>query len=83
MQFIAYDKDSTWVASIETKDDMLSSYKYHRSERKSTVYHFNTTLNYEKFIYYFTEACVRFIKNNTIIHEQKNNKNHYKIGDII
>ena len=65
MQFFAHDLDSTWLTSIETKEDMILSYKYHRETKKETRYHFETTLNYEKFIYYFTEACVRFIKEHT------------------
>lgn len=61
MQFFAYDSDSIWVTSIETKENMLLSYKYYREQKKETTYNFNITLNYEKFIYFFTEACVRFI----------------------
>lgn len=62
MQFFAYDEDSTWLSSIETKEDMILSYNYHRERKKETIYYFETTLNYENFIYYFTEACVQFIK---------------------
>ena len=65
MQFFAYDSDSTWITSIETKEDMIISYNYHREKKRDTTYHFETTLNYEKFIYYFTEACVRYIKEHT------------------
>lgn len=61
MQFFAPDDDATWIASLETKEDMILSYNYHRKQKKETTYHFETTLNYEKFIYFFTEACVRFI----------------------
>ena len=61
MQFFAYDTDSTWLTSMEAKDDILLSYNYQREQKKETTYHFETTLNYEKFICYFTEACVRFI----------------------
>lgn len=61
MQFFAYDDESTWVSTMKTKEKLIKSYKYHRTENKETAYIFETTLNYEKFIYYFTEACVRFI----------------------
>ena len=61
MQFFAYDTDFTWLTSMKAKDDILPSYNYQREQKKETTYHFETTLNYEKFIYYFTEACVRFI----------------------
>lgn len=63
MQFFAHDTDSIWCTSIETDEDLIPSYKYHRKKRKPTTYHFETTLNYEKFIYYFIEACVQFIVN--------------------
>ena len=63
MQFFAHDDDdATWVASLETKKDLILSYNYHRERQKETTYVFHTTLNYEQFIYYFTEACVKFIK---------------------
>ncbi|MCH5314702.1 MAG: hypothetical protein J1E81_02220 [Eubacterium sp.] len=62
MQFFAYDEDSIWLTSIETKEDILLSYHYQRENKKATTYHFQTTLRYEKFIHYFTEACVNFIK---------------------
>ncbi len=61
MQFFAYDDDSTWLSSMKTEEKMIKSYKYYRTENKETTYNFHTTLNYEKFICYFTEACIRFI----------------------
>lgn len=63
MQFFTYDdKDIPYITSIETKDDMIISYKYHRKKKETTTYHFVTNLKYDKFIYYFTEACVAYIK---------------------
>ena len=62
MQFFAHDGDSTWLASIETKEKILKSYTYQSKEKRSVTYHFETTLNYERFIYYFVEACVAYIK---------------------
>ena len=62
IQFFAYDEDSTWLTSIETKEKMLKSYTYQNKEKRSVTYHFETTLKYEKFIYYFVEACVNYIK---------------------
>lgn len=65
MQFFAYDEDSTWLTSLETPENLLPSYKYQRKAKKNTVYHFATTLKYDRFIYYFTEACVRYISSFT------------------
>ena len=62
MQFFAPDDDSTWLASIETTERILKSYTYQSKAKRSVTYHFETTLKYERFIYFFIEACVSFIK---------------------
>ena len=36
MQFFAYDTDSVWCSSIETDENILLSYKYHRKKKKIT-----------------------------------------------
>lgn len=59
MQFFAYDADSTWMVSIETKEDILKFQK--NKEKRNLIYHFQTTLNYEKFIYYFVKGCLNFL----------------------
>lgn len=74
MQFFAYDTESIWCTSIETDKNIILSYKYHREKKKSTIYHFETTLNYEKFIYYFIEACVKFISNQKFTSKIKGDK---------
>lgn len=61
MQFFAYDDDSTWLTSIETEEKVLKSYNYQRQSKRNTTYHFETTLQYERFIYFFIEACVNYI----------------------
>ena len=66
MQFFAHDDDSTWIATIKTKEKLLKSYTYHSKDKREITYCFETTLKYEKFIYYFIEACVDFIKNEKI-----------------
>ena len=62
MQFFAHDDDSTWIATITTKERLLKSYTYQSQDKHEITYCFETTLKYEKFIYYFIEACVNFIK---------------------
>jgi len=62
MQFFAYDDDSTWLASIETTEKILKSYAYQSKNSRSRTYHFETTMKYERFIFYFIEACVNYIK---------------------
>lgn len=62
MQFFAHDDDSTWIAAIHTKEKLLKSYTYQSKDRREITYCFETTLKYEKFIYYFIDACVNFIK---------------------
>lgn len=61
MQFFAQDDDSTWLTSIETKDKILKSYTYQCEEKRSVTYHFETTLKYERLIFFFIEACVNYI----------------------
>ena len=63
MQFFAYDDDSRWVSTLETSSKILKSYAYHGKGKRTTVYTFATTLKYKRFIYYFVEACVNFIRN--------------------
>lgn len=61
MQFFAYDTDSTWLATLETKKKILKSYKYQFNDKMNRIYHFSTTLQYDKFVFYFVEACINFI----------------------
>jgi len=61
-QFFAHDDDSHWLTSIETKENMLVTYNYQRKQKKNVTYHFETTMNYNKFVYYFVEACVNYIQ---------------------
>ena len=62
MQFFAHDTDSTWLADIETSEQLLSKTTYNNL-KQSVTYHFETTLQYEKFIHYFVESCKNFISN--------------------
>lgn len=61
MQLFSYDEDSTWHTSIKTKDIILDSYKY-QAKGSLTSYFFETSLNYERFIFYFVETCIRFVQ---------------------
>ncbi|MCH5279496.1 MAG: hypothetical protein J1E60_06865 [Christensenellaceae bacterium] len=61
LRFFAYGEDSTWFTEIETDEEMIKSYKYRRESKKITTYYFKTTLNYERFIFYFVEACINYI----------------------
>ncbi|MBE6933027.1 MAG: hypothetical protein E7464_06590 [Ruminococcaceae bacterium] len=62
IQFFAYDDNSIWVVPVTTKKRILKSYNYQSKEKRNATYHFQTTLNYEKFIFFFVEACVNYIK---------------------
>lgn len=63
LQIFAYDDDSTWLTHIETKEQLLSKSTYVNTSNQLITYHFKTTLKYEKFRYYFVEACINFINN--------------------
>lgn len=62
MQFFAYDEEYTWLTCIETDQKLLTSYQGAIPQQKKITYHFETTLQYDKFIFYFVEACVRLIE---------------------
>ncbi len=63
LQLFAHDKDSTWLTHIETNKQLLSQATYNNNSKQSITYHFETTLQYEKFVHYFVEACKNFISN--------------------
>ena len=60
-QVFAQDEDSTWLVMLKTKEQFVSSYNYPNG-KKEIEYHFETTLQYEDFKFYFIEACVNYIK---------------------
>lgn len=61
MQVFSHDSDSIWLTSMSTDDQMISCYQ--KCKGKPITYRFETTLNYEKFVFYFVEGCIRFLKN--------------------
>lgn len=61
MQFFARDDGSLWIASLETERQILKSYKYQEQKKISRTYVFETTMQYERFKYYFVEACINFL----------------------
>ena len=61
LQLFAHDKDSVWLTHIETNKQLLSKATYNNSSKQVVTYHFETTLQYEKFIYFFVEACKNYI----------------------
>ena len=63
LQIFGYDDDSTWLTHIETKEPLLSKNTYPNEAKQLVTYHFETTLQYESFKYYFVEACINFINN--------------------
>ena len=63
LQFFAYDDDSSWLTHIETEEPLLSKNTYANESKQLVTYHFETTLQYERFKYYFVEACINFINN--------------------
>ena len=60
MQIFSHDTDSIWLTHLETDKKLLPENIFDYKD-KLTTYHFETTLQYEKFIYYFVEACIKFI----------------------
>ena len=63
LQLFAHDKDSAWLTHIETNKQLLSKATYNNSSKQVVTYHFETTLQYEIFIFFFVEACKNYISN--------------------
>ena len=59
MQFFSYDDESIWVTSLTTEENI---FRLDKKPDKKITYMFNTKLNYSRFVYYFIEACINFIK---------------------
>ena len=57
----ANDDDYTWLTHI--KKPLLSKNTYVNKSNQLVTYHFETTLQYDDFKYYFVEACINFINN--------------------
>ena len=60
LQFFAPDESIDWLAYITTSEQLLSKTTYD-NKNKIVTYHFETRLQFEKFKYYFVEACINFI----------------------
>lgn len=58
MQFFAHDSDSTWLTDITTDEQILAC----QPKGKKLTYSFHTTMQYDKFEYYFVEACINFLQ---------------------
>lgn len=62
MQFFTHSTDdATWLSSLETDKKILKSYKYLCERKLRRTYHFETTMQYERFRHYFLEACIGFL----------------------
>lgn len=63
LQMFAHDNDSLWLTHIETDKQLLSKETFENRKKQLITYHFETKLQYEKFAFFFVEACIRFIDN--------------------
>ncbi len=63
IQLFAYgdDPDVKWLTSFSTKEKLLAN-KTLPNHGRNTDYHFETSLYYEDFKFYFVEACINYIK---------------------
>ena len=60
IQVFAGDEDTTWSTHFETKENIFES-KIENKGKNVVTYHFKTTLQFDRFIYYFTRACVNYV----------------------
>ena len=56
----ANDTESQWLTCIETNENIIKSVEDY-SKSKCLVYHFETTLQFDIFTHYFTEACINYV----------------------
>ena len=57
MQFFARDSDSTWLVDMQTDEKIIEC----QEKGDVLTYNFETTMQYEKFIAYFVDACIKFV----------------------
>lgn len=57
MQFFARDSDSTWVVDMRTNEKIIEC----QEKGEVLTYNFETTMQYEKFVAYFVDACIKFV----------------------
>lgn len=70
MQFWARDNEYTWLSSCESDECVLDSALWKKKEFGVVSFHFETTMMYEKFRYYFVKGCIKFL--NDYIHSLDN-----------
>lgn len=68
MQLFARDSESIWLVHMTTDEKIISCYQPTKGEQ--ITYHFETTLIYERFIFYFTAGCIQYLKNYLVEREQ-------------
>lgn len=60
MQFFSRDNEYAWLASVTTDYKMINCYKPQKG--KAVTYHFETTLEYDKFIECFVKGCICYLE---------------------
>lgn len=61
MQFWARDNEYTWLSSCESDECVLDATLWKKKEFGIVSFHFETTMMYGKFRYYFVEGCIKFL----------------------
>lgn len=64
LQFFARNKlerDYELITKLKTDKKILKSYEYKNPNKMLRTYSFETKLEYDRFVYYFVEACINFL----------------------
>lgn len=61
MQVFARDSEYTCLAVITTDENVISCCK--PTKNQPITYYFRSALLYEKFVFYFADGCIRYLKN--------------------
>ena len=58
MLFFARDADSKWITTMTTNEELITC----QLNGKELTYCFHTSMQYDRFVYYFVEACLNYLK---------------------
>lgn len=59
MQLFSLGDESVWVTRLTTKYDIFD---LNEKQKEKLTYHFHAKLNYSKFVHYFAEVCISYIR---------------------
>lgn len=62
IQVFASDCDAIWLTTIETDKKIIECVQRDNPNKEVLEYHFESTMQFDIFCNYFTEACINYVK---------------------